>query len=280
MNVLPDVKDTYLQPIAFKQIQKHFSGSANTYKQGAQLQYKVGQTLFTKLMASLPFINETVRSPMDIQHNLTCVDLGCGPGLFSPLLNETFERVISLDLAPDMLKANRHAQNKVQANSHALPFLPESIDVFYSSLMVQWCDLSQVLHQIHNALKPNGRAVIATLVDGTLFELEKAWSKVDNDKHIHEYLTALQISSMLTNMSWSQVELSQSTELFWFPNARVLAKELKCLGANFVQNRKNKGLITKSTWQQMELEYQQHFYDHQQQAIPASYKVMYLELKK
>jgi len=285
MSLVADLKQPCLQPIAFQQIQKHFSDSAQTYKQGAQLQHRVGQTLFSKLMASLPLCftkknTGTTSLFSSTQHKLTCVDLGCGPGLFTPVLNETFERVIALDLAPNMLQANVSAQNKVQANSHALPFLPASVDVFYSSLMVQWCDLHQVLQQVHQALKPNGRAVIATLVDGTLFELEQAWSKVNNDKHILDYLSAPQISSMVKNMPWSQVELSQSTELFWFTNARMLAKELKYLGANFVQNRKNKGLITKTTWQQMELEYQQRFYDHKQQAIPASYKVMYLELKK
>lgn len=270
------------ESIKFNKIQKHFSDSAQTYVKGAQLQHRVGQTLFTKLMTGLDNSNITTKAHSNItqQRNLTCVDLGCGPGLFTSVLNQTFKTVLSLDLASDMLQANDSAKSKIQANSHALPFLTESVDVFYSSLMVQWCDLEQVLQQVYSALKPNGKAVIATLVDGTLFELEHAWSKVDKDTHIHEYLSAEQVSSVAQNMPWNQTRLTLNTEIFWFANARMLAKELKCLGANFVQERKNKGLVTKNTWQKMEGAYQNSFYNAQQQAIPASYKVMYLELTK
>lgn len=262
--------------IPFSQIQKHFSDSAQTYVKRAQLQQRVGQTLFNKLKlgkAATSLINR------DNKGNI-CVDLGCGPGLFTPLLNQEFETVIALDLANDMLKVNDVAKAKVQANSHALPFLPQSVDVFYSSLMVQWCDLHQVLDQVYNALKPNGKAVIATLLDGTLFELEQAWSKVDSDKHIHEYLSVEQLTSTVQNRSWRQIQLTQQAEVFWFSNARMLAKELKSLGANFVQNRQNKGLVTKNTWQQMESAYKDAFYNPQQQGIPATYQVMYLELTK
>jgi malonyl-CoA O-methyltransferase len=280
MSVLADVTQPCLQPIAFQKIQKHFSESAQSYKQAAQLQERVGLTLLSKLMASLPLVNETTYLSLDKQHNLTCVDLGCGPGLFTERLNEQFNTVVGLDLASDMLQVNTLAKNKVQANSHALPFLTQSVDVFYSSLMVQWCDLGQVLQQIHSALKPNGKAFVATLVDGSLFELEQAWSKVDSDKHIHEYLTPEQISLSLKNLPWSQVESSTTTELLWFANARMLAKELKSLGANFVQHRKHKGLITKNVWQQMEGAYQSEFYNQQHQGIPATYQVMYIELTK
>lgn len=297
MSVVADLTKPCLEPIEFQQVQKHFSDSAHTYKQGAQLQHKVGQTLLTKLIDSLPLcfakegkgivkkllinqITDKTNLFSISQHNLICVDLGCGPGLFTQQLSQRFNKVIALDLAKDMLQANMSAENKVQANSHALPFLPASVDVFYSSLMVQWCDLNQVLHQVHNALKPNGRAVIATLVDGTLFELEQAWSNVNSDKHIHEYLTIEQITSMVATLPWSKVSLDKQTEQFWFSDAKMLAKELKCLGANFVQNRKNKGLMTKSTWQKMEAAYHCTFHNDQKQAIPATYQVMYLELKK
>ena len=269
-SLLAEIQKPCLQSIAFQKIQKHFSDSAKTYKTGAQLQHKVGENL----------LNHLLLNTFENNSQLTCVDLGCGPGLFTQRLNEEFNKVIGLDLASDMLRANSTTNLKVQANSHALPFLPTSIDVFYSSLMVQWCDLTQVLTEIYQSLKPNGKAFIATLVDGTLFELEYAWSKVDSDKHIHNYLTKEQVSSEVDILPWSSVSLNEQTEQFWFSDVKMLAKELKCLGANFVQNRKNKGLITRGIWQQMELEYQARFYNDQKQAIPATYKIMYIELTK
>lgn len=270
MSVVANLTKPCLEPIEFQQIQKYFSDSAKTYKTGAQLQHKVGESL----------LNNLLLNTFENNNRLTCVDLGCGPGLFTQRLNKQFNKVIGLDLACDMLRANTTTNLKVQANSHSLPFLPASIDVFYSSLMVQWCDLNQVLTEVHQCLKPNGKAFVATLVDGTLFELEYAWSRVDSDKHIHNYLTAEQLSYVVDTLPWSNVSLNKQTEKFWFSDAKMLAKELKCLGANFVQNRKNKGLITRSVWQQMEQAYQAEFYNDQKQAIPATYKIMYLELTK
>jgi len=270
MSVVANLTKPCLEPIEFQQIQKYFSDSAKTYKTGAQLQHKVGESL----------LNNLLLNTFENNNRLTCVDLGCGPWLFTQRLNKQFNKVIGLDLACDMLRANTTTNLKVQANSHSLPFLHASVDVFYSSLMVQWCDLNQVLTEVHQCLKPNGKAFVATLVDGTLFELEHAWSRVDSDKHIHNYLTAEQLSYVVDTLPWSNVSLNKQTEQFWFSDAKMLAKELKCLGANFVQNRKNKGLITRSVWQQMEQAYQAEFYNDQKQAIPATYKIMYLELTK
>lgn len=246
-------------------IKQHFGGSAHTYKLGAQLQYKVGQTLLTKVHSN----------PVNV-----CLDLGCGPGLFSQELGSNSECLISLDLSLPMLKTNAQSSNKVQGNSHNLPLLNESVDLVFSSLMIQWCDFYEVLSQVYRILKPGGKAVISTLIKGSLTELEQAWTKIDNDNHVHCYLAMEELVEYTNKIKWQRIVIEQEKETFWFKDVISLAKELKHLGANHVESRKNKGLMTKSKWQKMESEYQNLFFEEDKNAIPASYQVVYIELIK
>lgn len=248
-----------------EKVEQYFAHSASTYSRGAQLQNIVANHLFNKLPEG------------QVQ---LALDLGCGPGLFTERLKSGSNTLISLDLSSEMLKQAQSANNKVQANSHALPFQKDSFDLVFSSLMIQWCDFEQVLNQIHSVLKPGGSAFISTLIKGSLCELEQAWSMVDDDEHIHQYLSIEKVIASVNKGAWQSVEIEQHTETLWFDRVKSLAKELKLLGANYVQGRKNKGLMTKSTWQKMEQAYVDACYCEDKDAIPASYQVVLLELRK
>ncbi len=250
--------------IKTNKVEQHFAHSANTYSQGAQLQ----QIVAAQLLAKLPAEQQEV-----------ALDLGCGPGLFTKQLKQRSQTLVSLDLSSEML--GKVANNtKIRANSHALPFHHSSFDLVFSSLMIQWCDFEKVLEEIYTTLKPGGSAYISTLIKGSLGELEQAWAEVDNDEHVHQYLTIEQLISQVNKGRWSSIEIEQSTQTLWFDNVKALAKELKLLGANYVQGRKNKGLITKSKWQTMEQAYRLKYYNEEKQAIPASYQVVLFELRK
>lgn len=254
-----------VSPTKTNKVEQHFAHSAKTYSQGAQLQNIVAKHLFDKL-------------PLNTVN--LALDLGCGPGLFTEYLQTKAESLISLDLSNEMLSQVSAEVNKVQANSHALPFLPNSFDLIFSSLMIQWCNLEQVLSQVYSVLKPGGTAYISTLIKGSLHELEQAWSEVDNDEHIHQYLSIDSLISSVNKGDWQSVEIEHKTQTLWFKEVKSLAKELKLLGANYVQGRKNKGLMTRSKWQKMEQAYLDKFYCEAQQAHPASYQVVLLELRK
>ena len=273
-------KDSDSEAIPFNKIERNFGSSAKTYKSNAQLQYDVGADLLSTLNPNL-------------EDKLSILDLGCGPGLFTKELQKKSHVFVSLDLSKSMLESNKHQLEslkngdadtaysaKIQANSHALPFQPNSFDIVFSSLMVQWCDLTQVLQQVHNSLKKGGTAYISTLVKGSLKELEQAWSSVDSDVHIHSYLTSKEVKRSISSLPWSRIEVSEKQKTYWFGSAMALAKELKSLGANHVEHRKNKGLTSKSKWQAMEKAYSEMFLDERYDAIPASYQVMYLRLTK
>jgi len=262
---MTNLSNIYDVPADTKQVAKHFSYSAKTYRSGAQLQYKVGERLLS--------MREAARSDLTL-------DLGCGPGLFSQELRELSEQLLSLDMSSRMLAQNQSAEKLVQADSHALPFLDESFDFVYSSLMVQWCDLTRVLQEVQRVLKPGGQLLMSTLVTGSLNELQSSWQAVDNDQHIHDYLNFEQVEKTLDAASWKKGACSLEKEVFWFDNAKCLAKELKALGANYVENRKSKGLVTRAKWQKMENAYRNRYFDSEHQAIPATYYVTYINLIK
>lgn len=252
-----------------REIVNHFGRSSHTYKGAARLQTDVANEL----------LELAVQNKKSNEKFERILDLGCGPGLMTAQLSEQTQQLVSLDLCASMLSQNTNADNRVLANSHQLPFQSESFDLVFSSLMIQWCDLQQVLSQIHQILKPNGKAVISTLVTGSLTELQQAWTQVDNDKHIHEYLTTDEVKSVINTFDWQQSNTRIQTKTYPFKSVRALAKELKHLGANIVQGRQSKGLMPKSKWLTMESTYREMFATPNQQ-IPASYQVMYLELTK
>lgn len=257
--------DIRLETDESSQVAKHFTSSAKTYSLGAQLQHAVANSLLQN---------------MPVKSTGLTLDLGCGPGLFSQQLQSKTGKLISFDLSMSMLQQGCSNTPKVQGNSHHLPFLPNSFEQVFSSLMIQWCDLERVLQQVHGILKPGGCAYISTLIQGSLCELQQAWQAVDNDQHIHEYLSRDELILTVNKAGFTQVSVQQQTHEFWFNTVKELAKELKMLGANYVKNRQNKGLVTKSKWQKMESAYRDAFYSVEKNAIPASYEVVLIELKK
>lgn len=259
------VGDNPISQVKINKVEQHFAHSAGTYSQGAKLQNIVARQLLDRI---------------DNKPGKLALDLGCGPGLFSKELNEKSERLVSLDLSFQMLSQIQAQTNKLQANSHNLPFQQASFDIVFSSLMIQWCDFEQVIEQVFSVLKPDGTAYISTLITGSLHELEQAWSVVDDDKHIHQYEAIEQLLSVVNKGNWQSVEIEQQTQTLWFDQVKSLARELKLLGANYVQDRKNKGLMTKSKWQKMEQAYRDNFFCSKKQAFPASYQVVLLELRK
>jgi len=259
------MKDKNEKNVQADKVAMHFTHSASTYSQGAQLQQIVANQLLAKL-------------PLEVQS--IALDLGCGPGLFTSELKKRVQHLVSLDLSSQMLAEVPEGPAKVRANSHALPFRADCFDFVFSSLMVQWCDFEQVLNEVNAILKPGGKAYISTLIQGSLAELEQAWAEIDDDQHVHKYLTMEQLIGQVNKGNWQSIEIEHETQTLWFDKVRALAKELKLLGANYVQGRKHKGLMTKSKWQAMEQAYKDKYYCEQQQAIPASYQVVLFELRK
>ena len=242
-----------------------FSRASESYIGAARLQQQVA-------LDALALLPQEARGSL--------LDLGCGPGWLHPRLTRYCERFTAVDLSLGMLEKaaqQQLASDYIQADAQALPLAAASFDKVFSSLMLQWCvKPALVFGEIARVLQPGGRAVVTTLVEGTLSEFQQAFRQLDDAEHIHRFLTADQIvaaAGTATTMRW-QAE-SRSYPLY-YPDVLALARELKALGAHQVAGRCNaaeQGLTGKGYWQSLEQAYQPF---RTMLGLPATYQVLTL----
>ncbi len=99
------------------------------------------------------------------------LEIGCGKGEFSRRLAERSERVLALDLSPEMIRI-AHAQSAHLSNidfqiadvmSYALP--PESFDCIASIATLHHLPLREIFMKMKAALKPGGVLLILDLFE-------------------------------------------------------------------------------------------------------------------
>ena len=150
-----------------------FGKAATTYDKHAEFQRDVGHRLLDKL-------------PSDLS-GLKVLDLGCGTGYFSEQIVKRGAEVVCADLSAGMLKAAEQRCGASvslyqQADAEQLPFKDGCFDIVFSSLALQWCDdLSSPLKEMKRVVAVGGRVIFSTLLDGSLFELEKSWFHADQE---------------------------------------------------------------------------------------------------
>lgn len=247
-----------------------FGKAAASYQHAARLQRQVAYQALAGLTAAAASSGTTLGKTLD---------LGCGPGWLHPELAPHTETLTALDFSAGMLaaaKAQGQAAHYLLADAAAIPLADASINTVFSSLMLQWCpEPAEVLREISRVLTPGGRAVVTTLVAGTLSELQTAFAAVDQHQHVQHFLplNALSIAAAASGASWQvhsyQLDLS-------YPDIFALAKELKQLGASYIANRGRQGLTGKGYWQQVAAAYP----NASASGLTASYQVAVLQLSK
>lgn len=247
---------------AKKAIAQAFNKAAACYDQHAAFQRDVGQ----RLLASLP----------KQLAGWQVLDLGCGTGYFSQLLQSRGARVICADLSSAMLhqaaqRCGHQGMHYVQLDAEALPFHNAQFDLVFSSLALQWCDdLKVPLNEIHRVLKPQGQARLSTLTAGSLIELTQAWREVDAHQHVKGFADINQINLALAQSDFMRYHLDLPTITVWYESAYQLMRDLKGIGATHINGR-SQGLTSRHTLGQVEQAYQQ--FADQKGLLPATYQV-------
>jgi malonyl-CoA O-methyltransferase len=209
------------------------------------------------------------------------LDLGAGTGRVTRELKRRYRRalVIALDLAPGMLReARRHQQwwrrfERVCADALRLPLADASVDVVFSSLMLQWCEpLETALAECRRVLKPDGFFAFSTLGPDTLHELRDAWASADGYNHVNHFVEVHEVGDAVVRAGLMEPVLDVDRIEVGYPDALSLMRDLKTLGAHNVTAGRPRALAGRSRLKQMQDAYEALRRDDR---LPATYEVIY-----
>ena len=256
--------------IASERISDDFGTAAGDYDSAARLQQRVGRQL-------LEWVGSTVGGDG--------MDLGCGTGYFLPMLSRRLEpgRLVAADLSPGMIEYARSrrgiASEWLVADARNLPLGERSLDWVFSSLMIQWCtDTPAVAREIYRVLKPGGKAVLSTLVEGTLSELESAWSEADpGARHVNRFLPREELRAALAG-PFPEASIQVESMVLWYPDVMGLLKELKTLGARYKDEYRRRSAMAPARLRALHSAYER--FRRSGRGVPATWQVAFVGLSK
>jgi malonyl-CoA O-methyltransferase len=249
-------------------LRRSFNRASDSYDAAATLQ----RTVRNELLARLQFFR------LQPQHIL---DLGAGTGESSVALRRQYPRarVTALDIAHQMLVSagRRHWPwrrfGRVCADANALPLATGSVELIFSSLMLQWCDDPlPALAEMRRVLRPGGLLLLSSFGPLTLRELRAAWAAVDSHAHVSEFPGLPQLAGAMSHAGFSEPVLDVESLVSYYPHLHALVKELRAIGARNAAADRPRGLSTRSQLQRLNAAYDQH---RTAMGLPATYEVVY-----
>lgn len=245
-----------------------FDRASATYEATAVLQSRVADELLNRL------------EPFDFQPQVV-LDLGAGTGRASAQLKRRYRRarVIALDLAPGMLhQAARHQRlfrrfERICADAARLPLGSASVDIVFSSLMLQWCDpLDDVVAEIRRVLKPQGFLTFTTFGPDTLKELRSAWAEADAHNHVNRFLDMHDVGDALVRAGLQEPVLDVDRTQLTYGDGMALMHDLKCIGARNATAGRPRSLVGRGRLQRVLNAYETFRRDGR---LPATYEIVY-----
>lgn len=245
-----------------------FDRASGSYESASRLQAEVAAELLTRLDA-FDFAPSVV------------LDLGCGTGRVTRELKRRYPRalVIALDLAPGMLRAARRNQPlwrrfaRVCGDALRLPLISASVDVVFSSLVLQWCEpLDSALAEVRRVLRPDGHFAFSTFGPDTLMELRAAWAEVDEHTHVNRFIDMHGVGESLTHTGLAEPVLDVDRIELGYPDALTLMRDLKAIGAHNATAGRPRTLLGRERMRRVSAAYETFRRDGQ---LPATYEVIY-----
>lgn len=254
-----------LEPAA---VARAFGRASLSYEAAAALQQQVRDELLSRL--------DLLREPPRV-----VLDLGAGTGLGTLRLKQAFPRarVLALDVAPAMLAQVRRRSwpwrrlQPVAADAQRLPLATASVDLVFSSLMLQWCQPpDRALAEALRVLRPGGLLLLASFGPETLRELRAAWASVDDGVHVSRFVDMHDLGAALQRAGAAEPVLDVDRLQRHYPDALALMRELKAIGAHNAALGRSRGLTGRQGWQRMLQAYEAL---RTPAGVPATWEVVY-----
>ncbi len=263
-----------------QRIAENFGRAADSYDQAAILQKRVAARTMLGLPAQL---SSKHLNSKGLQPSQCILDLGTGTGLHSLTLAGRYDDavVIGMDLAMGMLQFARENTSHPRVrwcsgDIESIPFQSNAVDLIYSSLAIQWCSFEKVLCEVSRVLKPGGTFVFSTLAEGSLKELDKAWSLAGEKDRVNRFDSFEVQKQCLNGSDLVRQAFSLKTETLFYPDVITMLRSLKSLGVNTVLADKG-GLLTRRKLEVLKQAYEQV---RQPEGLPLTYQVIYGVLQK
>lgn len=253
-------------------IARGFGNARSTYENASRLQRFMGNTMLQKLQT-----RNAVRADSE------ALDLGCGTGWFSRKLAamEQVGEVAGVDLSRGMVQEAREKSSQgidwVVGDAEHLPLSDASYDLIFSNLMIQWCeDPRAVFRECRRILRPGGRLMVSSLLDGTLRELNSAWKAVDPEhEHVNRFETETALHAKV-HAELPQATIETRTIRLPYTSPMMLAGELRHLGAGFRGAGRRKAITAPGRMRNM----CRHYPKEPDGTIMASYEAAWIHWQK
>jgi malonyl-CoA O-methyltransferase len=245
-----------------------FDRASRGYEAAALLQAKVADELLSRL------------KPFGFAPAVV-LDLGAGPGRSAARLKRLYRRalVVALDLSPGMLRqALRHQRllrrfERVCADADRLPLASGSIDVVFSSLMLQWCQpIEGALAETRRVLRPGGFFAFSTFGPDTLKELRAAWAEADELSHVNRFLDVHDIGDALVRAQFTEPVLDVERVQMTYADGLALMRDLKAIGARNATAGRPRALLGRAHLERVLQAYEGFRRDGR---LPATFEVIY-----
>ncbi|AXS80296.1 malonyl-ACP O-methyltransferase BioC [Dechloromonas sp. HYN0024] len=245
-------------------VRQSFERAASTYDSAADIQRRI----CTQLAAGLPEITPT-----------RLLDAGCGTGYAQTDLQARFPRAhaVALDLSPAMLDRVAAPCCRLAGDLENLPLADACLDLYWSSLAVQWCDLATALREAHRTLRPAGQLALASLGPATFHELRYAFADVDDYRHTLTFHSEHEVRKIAGALGFSAINTKKNTKIAHYADFKTLLRAVKAIGANQLGDGRRTSLMSRANFQRAEAAYELL---RTPAGLPLSYDVIYLYAKK
>ncbi|MCL2523883.1 MAG: malonyl-ACP O-methyltransferase BioC [Betaproteobacteria bacterium] len=217
-------------------VRQAFERAAATYDAAAGIQRAVCHALLATLADAAP--------------PAALLDAGAGTGYALPLLAERFPTAapFALDLSPAMLARIAAPCCRLVGDLEHLPLAAASLDLYWSSLAVQWCELPRALAEARRVLRPGGRLAVASLGPETFAELRQAFAGIDDYQHTLIFHTPEAIARMALAAGFTDVAVDRQRQIAHYPDFRALLRAIKALGANQLSDGRRPHLMGRAAF--------------------------------
>ena len=240
----------------------HFSKASCSYDRFANIQKEMANELFE----SLPKVKNAL-------------EIGCGTGYFTKLLNSKCEHLDACDISPQMVdvaKSRVCGVNFFVVDAERLDC--GKYDLIASNATFQWFNnLDEALKQYFNMLNSGGVIAFSTFGSDTFWELKEAFGvKSCKERRVtQEFLTKDEIEELLLKTGFIDIEVKSIKRVLFYDSINKMLQAIRGVGAS---NAIKGGYLGKECYRHFVDYYTKHFV--KEDKVYCTYEIIYAKARR